>query len=244
MGRSSPSVARAPPGVLNKFQREIIAVVTEATSRERFALAGGAALMAKGLVDRETQDLDFFAREPEAVGRVVESVEAALHSADMVTHRVIEAAHFVRIEIVRGEDHSELDLGHDSGIRPQELSPFGPILATEELAADKTLGIVRACRSRRFIDVYVLARHFGERMLWELVAEKDAGFDRSRLAEALRSLGRLDREQFEVDDEAYEKMGQWTRAWAHDLDREIAKERGLGVEPGRSPDRGPELPDP
>ena len=154
------------------------------------------ALIAKGLVDRETRDLDFFVREPEAVARVVASVEAALHAADIVTHRVIEAAHFVRIEIARGDDHSELDLGYDTGIRPQEMSSVGPILATEELAADKTLALSGRAAARDFVDVFVLARRFGEQRLCELAAEKDAGFDRSHLAEALRSFSRLDRDLF------------------------------------------------
>lgn len=117
--------------MLSEFQREIIAIVVESTSHEQFALAGGAALIAKGLVDRRTQDVDFFAREPEAVGRVVGSVEDALQSVGMTTTRVIDTSSFVRIEVIRGQERSELDLGCDARIRPEELTPFGPVVATE-----------------------------------------------------------------------------------------------------------------
>jgi hypothetical protein len=127
--------------VLSEFQQEIIAIVVESTSHEHFALAGGAALIAKGLVDRRTQDLDFFAREPEAVGRVVGSVEEALRAVGMTTNRVIDTPGFVRLEVYRGSERSELDLGHDARMRPEELTAFGPVVATEELAADKTLAL-------------------------------------------------------------------------------------------------------
>jgi len=60
--------------------------------------------------------------------------------------------------------------------------------------------------------VYILARRLSEERLCELAAEKDAGFDRARLADAMRSFGRLDRDLFEVDDETYNEMGRWARA--------------------------------
>ncbi|MHB8330504.1 MAG: nucleotidyl transferase AbiEii/AbiGii toxin family protein [Acidimicrobiales bacterium] len=149
----------------------------------------------------------------------------------------------MRLEVTRGEDRSELDLGYDSRIRPEELTSFGPVVATEELAADKTLALFGRAAARDFVDVYILARRFGEEKLCELAAEKDAGFDRAHLGDALRSFRRLDRDLFEVDDETYDKMARWSLVWAHDLDQEIARERGLGIESGRSLDEGPDLPD-
>ena len=43
-----------------------------------FALAGGAALIVHGLVDRSTRDLDYFATASDAVAGVVPALEAAL----------------------------------------------------------------------------------------------------------------------------------------------------------------------
>lgn len=229
--------------MLSEFQREVIAIVVEATSDEQFALAGGAALIAKGLVDRRTKDLDFFAREPEAVGRVVDRIEDALQSVGMTTHRVIEAPSFVRLELSRGEERSELDLGYDARMRPEELTPFGPVVATEELAADKTLALFGRAAARDFVDVYTLARRFGEDKLCELAAEKDAGFERGHLADALRSFRRLDRDLFEVDEATYDMIDRWRLGWAHELGQQIARERGLGIESGRSLDQGPDPPD-
>lgn len=229
--------------MLSEFQREVIAIVVEATSDEQFALAGGAALIAKGLVDRRTQDLDFFAREPEAVGRVVGQVEEALRSAGIAVLRIIEAPSFVRLELSRGEERSELDLGYDARMRPEELTPLGPVVATEELAADKTLALFGRAAARDFVDVYSLARQFGEDRLCELAAEKDPGFDRGHFADALRSFPRLDRDLFEVEDANYDKIDRWRLGWAHELGQKVARELGPGIDSGRSLDQGPDPPD-
>lgn len=228
--------------MLSEFQQEIITVVVDSTSDQRFALAGGAALIVKGLVDRKTRDLDFFASEPEAVGRVVESVDEALHAAGMVTRRLIEGSTFVRIEVSRNGEVCELDLGVDARIRPEEPTPFGPVVATEELAADKTLALFGRAAARDFVDVYTLSRRFGEEELCTLAAEKDAGFDRGHLADALRSFHRLDRDLFDVDDQTYDRIDRWTQVWANDLTQGLARERGLGPGRERSAEPGPELP--
>jgi len=55
-----------------------------------------ATLTLKGLVDRQTRELDFFSRRPEAADRIVESVDDALRAAGMSMRRLIEASGFVR----------------------------------------------------------------------------------------------------------------------------------------------------
>lgn len=118
--RVSVLPAGAAARVLSEFQQEIMAIVVDSTSDQRFALAGGAALILKGLVDRQTRDLHFSAREPEAVDRIAGSVDDALRAAGMSTRRLIEGSTFVRIEVSRGGDVCELDLGVDTRSRPEE----------------------------------------------------------------------------------------------------------------------------
>jgi hypothetical protein len=62
--------------VLSALQERIAKAVAALTEANGFALAGGAALVLRGEVDRETRDLDFFATEAAAVGRVLPAVEA------------------------------------------------------------------------------------------------------------------------------------------------------------------------
>ncbi len=59
---------------------EIIAGLDEATD---FALAGGAVLISRGDVQRQTKDLDFFGLTTDTVDRLLPAVERALQSAGL-----------------------------------------------------------------------------------------------------------------------------------------------------------------
>lgn len=123
----------------------------------------------------------------------------------------------------------ELDLGVDARIRREEPTPFGSVLATQELAADKTLALFGRAGARDVIDVYVLSRRFGEEQLCTLAAEKDAGSGRGHLADALRSFHRLDRDLFDVDDETHARIDRWTQIRANDLAQALARDGGAGA---------------
>jgi len=59
------------------FQAEVARVALVAAADHGFALAGGNALVAHGLVDRPTQDVDLFSPEPGAPGAILDSVRQA-----------------------------------------------------------------------------------------------------------------------------------------------------------------------
>jgi hypothetical protein len=76
--------------VLSPLQRQVAAIVAGLAEAEGFALAGGAALIARGDVQRETRDLDFFGLTPEAVDGLVPAVDRALREAGLVVRHVQE----------------------------------------------------------------------------------------------------------------------------------------------------------
>ncbi|HEY1828717.1 MAG TPA: hypothetical protein VGG38_00595 [Acidimicrobiales bacterium] len=92
--------------MLTPFQEEIAVTISAITDKKGFALAGGAALISLGLVDRRTRDLDFFTSNAAAVNQTCPSVEAALRSkgGGMEVVRRIDAPGFVRLEVTRGDD--------------------------------------------------------------------------------------------------------------------------------------------
>ena len=57
--------------MLTPLQEQVASIVAGLAEAEGFALAGGAALIARGEIQRETRDLDFFGLTPEAVDRLV-----------------------------------------------------------------------------------------------------------------------------------------------------------------------------
>jgi hypothetical protein len=77
--------------MLTEFQKAVLLTVSRVTASEGFALAGGAALVIQGLVDRQTRDLDFFGRDASSVNQVSPAVEAALDEEGMRVERLVDA---------------------------------------------------------------------------------------------------------------------------------------------------------
>lgn len=120
---------------------------------------------------------------------------------------------FARIEVASGPETCRVDFAQDARIRPTELSELGPILSKEELAADKMFTLFSRAEPRDFLDVYRLAERFGKERLLELAAEKDVGFDRGVFAQMLRTIARLDREEFDCDDETFTELKRFFEGW-------------------------------
>ncbi len=71
--------------MLSPLQRQVAEIIAGLEEAEGFALAGGAALIARGNVQRQTRDLDFFGLTGSAVDRLVPAVDRALRAAGLAT---------------------------------------------------------------------------------------------------------------------------------------------------------------
>lgn len=211
---------RPRPGVLSALQERIAKAVAALTEANGFALAGGAALVVRGEVDRETRDLDFFATEAAAVGRVLPAVEAALTAAGLTVERDRVSEGFARI-VVHGEAESTIvDLGYDFRAHPPEMSRLGPILHAEDLAASKLLALFGRAEARDFIDVAALSARYGFEWLCSLAKEHDPGFNLEALADALGSFGWLPRLDFDVDDAGFARLREVVSEWQEWISRQ------------------------
>ena len=72
---------------VSELHQEIAAIALRAGARHGFALAGGNALLAHELVDRETEDVDLFTDKESGVEAAAGAVESALRRAGYVTER-------------------------------------------------------------------------------------------------------------------------------------------------------------
>jgi Nucleotidyl transferase AbiEii toxin, Type IV TA system len=72
---------------ISKLHREVAAIALGAASEHGFALGGGNALIAHGVIDRTTQDVDLFTDEEHGVEAAADAVEAALQAAGFETER-------------------------------------------------------------------------------------------------------------------------------------------------------------
>ena len=224
--------------MLTPFQEEVARLLSQLPEAAGFALAGGAALIVTGVVDRATADLDFFTQEAAAVARLAPAFETAAFAAGMTLRPVQETAGFVRVEVARGDERVEVDLGRDARLWPLQMTRVGPAVGGDELAADKTLALFGRAAARDYVDVHALAQRYGEDRLVELAAAKDLGFIPAHLADALSAIDRFDREELGVDDDQYRALRTWAARWAQSL---RMPERRLDDSRGHEFDDGPDI---
>lgn len=193
--------------MLTELQQRVARLFLALPEAERFALAGGAALVLRGDVERRTEDLDFFAPAAEDVQLARDALQAALVDEGMHSQVIRSGPAFARL-VVQAEDGQSVlvDLGYDHRMRDAEQREIGPVLALEELAADKLLALSGRAEARDFVDVHALAGLLSVDALLELAQEKDSGFDVYVLATMLDSFDRHRRDEFEVADDDYERL--------------------------------------
>ena len=217
--------------MLSPLQEKVAEIVAGLDEAADFALAGGAALIARGDVERRTRDLDFFGLDGAAVDRLVPAVDRALRAAGLTVRHVQDNPGFARMIVESADDRTELDIAADARLFPAEPGRPAPMLAGEELAVDKVLAVFGRAEARDFVDLMAVEPRYGLDRLCGLAAEKDLGFSPTIFADMLAQFGRLRRDEFELDDARYEQLGRDVETW-----RERALE--LARQHERRPDRG------
>jgi Nucleotidyl transferase AbiEii toxin, Type IV TA system len=200
--------------VLSRIQHQVAQIVAGLAEAEEFVLAGGAALIARGEVQRTTRDLDFFGLTSGAVDRLVPAVEQALREAGLAVHPVQVNPGFARLLVESGDDRTELDLAADARLFPAEPGVPAPTLSGEELAVDKVLAIFGRAEARDFVDLMAVEPRYGLERLCRLAKEKDLGFTPALFADMLREFSRLRRDEFELDDAGYARLRHEVQVWS------------------------------
>jgi hypothetical protein len=187
-----------------EFQREVARVALRAAGRHGFALAGGQALMAYGLVSRPTADVDLFTADDGAVRAAVAPVTAALTAAGYTVQAVAEPAEMVyglddellEFEVSDGDQVVELQMAHfDRGHQPVTL-PIGPVLHLDDLVGTKVAAMATRAEPRDYVDVAAALDRYDRAQLIALAVAADPGLTGEELAESMRRLDRLDDEVF------------------------------------------------
>jgi len=167
-----------PDSALNDLQVEVLKLFFSLPTSDGFILAGGAGLVAVGLSERPTDDIDLFAATA-SVDVAGDGLERAAEGRGWVTERVQDSATFRRLVITTDDGRSLLvDLARDAGpLSEVAVTPVGPAYPAEELAARKVLALFDRAALRDFVDVAHIADRSGREDLLRLAAEIDEGFD-------------------------------------------------------------------
>lgn len=204
---------------LTDLQQRIRAVVAELPAGNEIALAGGAALIVSGVVQRGTGDLDLFLPHPDSVTSVLKFLIQKLEGAGLFVTKIRSEETFARLQVESENDVTHVDIATDFRLLPARHSEEGAILAERELAADKTLALMGRAEPRDYVDFRALAQRHTLMDICELAVAKDAGFTPTLLAEALAFIEEQSRELFDVDDDSYRQLVTFAKSTSEKLRR-------------------------
>ncbi len=169
-------------GPLTPLQIQVTRLFFSLPVSAGFAVAGGAGLIARGLISRPTQDVNLFLLDTRlsTVASAAAAFETAMDRQGWSHTRVLDQQEFIRLSVADGQDTLILDLGRDSpAAEATDSTELGPTLSPRDLAARKTLALFGRAEPRDFTDVHALAQRYGRDRLLRWAAEDDPGSTRT-----------------------------------------------------------------
>jgi hypothetical protein len=188
---------------IDQLQREVATIALRAAARHGFALAGGNALIAHGIVDRPTDDVDLFSDQEAGVAAAAEVVEAALRTAGFQAERQDITGGLGEVFYGMGDGLAEwiitapggqqtmLQLAYfDRRHRPVTMD-VGPVLALEDLAGSKVCALASRVEPRDYVDTAAALQRYTVHQLIGFAKRLDPGLEDRDFADAGRQLDRM-----------------------------------------------------
>ncbi|HEY2280471.1 MAG TPA: nucleotidyl transferase AbiEii/AbiGii toxin family protein [Streptosporangiaceae bacterium] len=188
---------------ISGLQREVATIALRVAARYGFALAGGNALIAHGVIDRPTEDVDLFSDQETGVVAAAKAVEAALRVAGFSAERLAGTDDLGDIFEGMGEGLTEwlitspagqqtmLQLAYFDRARGPVTMDVGPVLDIEDLAGWKTVALASRVEPRDYVDTAAVLRHYTAAELIALAQRLDPGLTERDFADAGRQLDRM-----------------------------------------------------
>ncbi len=188
---------------IDELQRAVATIALRTAARHGFALAGGNALIAHGIVDRPTDDVNLFSDQETAVAAAAEAVEAALRAAGFQAERRDQAGGLEDIFYGMGEGLAEwivtapggqqtmLQMAYFDRTRGPVTMDVGPVLDLEDLAGSKVCALASRVEPRDYIDTAAALRRYRVDQLISFARRLDPGLDDRDFADAGAQLDRM-----------------------------------------------------
>jgi hypothetical protein len=194
---------------LGELHCQVATIALRAAARHGFALAGGCALIAHGVIDRPTEDVDLFTNDEHGVEAAAGAVEASLRGAGFEAERQDKIAGLAEVFPGMGEGLAEWIITAPGGRRMMlQMSYFdrgrqpvvmdvGPVLDLDDVVGGKVVALASRAVERDYIDTAAaLQRGYSVGELIGLARELDQGLTAEDFADAGRRLDHLDDEAF------------------------------------------------
>jgi len=139
------------------FKARVAQLALAATADQNFALAGGNALAAHGLLSRPAQDVDLFSPQPGGAARVLAGGRAALEADGFIVQitrgTADEEAEFAQLHVSRDGQMTQLDLGRDWRAHNAVTLDIGPVLHLDDAVGAKVTALLGRGLARDYIHV-------------------------------------------------------------------------------------------
>jgi Nucleotidyl transferase AbiEii toxin, Type IV TA system len=204
--------------VLDPLQHRVAQRALRLPAAGRTALAGGGAMLAHGLVNRPTADIDLFSPDEADVQQLRGELVAALAVDGLEVETEVDTDSFVRLGVEDGSgSRLEVEIAWDARLFPPVRMQVGPVISESELAADKTLALFGRAYARDLVDVAALVDRLGASTVLDLAAAKDGGFSIAVFARALEVAARRPDEKFRrlgLGEQETAELREWARGGA------------------------------
>jgi len=197
---------------VSDLHRQVASAALAATAGHGFALAGGNALLAYGIITRPTQDVDLFTDQEHGVEQAAATVEAALRQAGFAVERVDEFAGLADIFPGMGEGLAEwvvashdgqelrLQLAYFDRTREPVTMDVGAVLDIEDVAGGKICALASRVEPRDYADTAAMLKSYTPAELIGFAQRLDPGLEARDFADAGCQLD-------QIDDEAFTRYG-------------------------------------
>jgi Nucleotidyl transferase AbiEii toxin, Type IV TA system len=215
-----------------------------------FALGGGNALLAYGLISRPTRDVDLFTDQEHGVQAAAGAVEAALRDAGFAAERRDQAAGLADVFPGLGEGLAEwvviasdgaqmmLQMAYfDRGCEPVVMD-IGAVLDLEDVAGGKVCALAGRVEPRDYADTAAMLERFSPAQLLGFARRLDPGLEGRDFADAGQRLDQLSDRAFAAIGLGREDVAiirQQFTAWPRTAE---AAGRALEAEPPEGAPRG------
>jgi Nucleotidyl transferase AbiEii toxin, Type IV TA system len=181
---------------VGKLHGQVAATALRAAAAYGFALGGGNALIAYGIIDRSTQDVDVFSDEEGAVEAAADAVEAALRDEGFGTERRDKAGGLSDIFYGMGEGLAEwiitahsgeqmmLQMAYFDRARSPNIMDVGPVLDLEDVIGGKVCALASRAEPRDYVDTAAALRRYSIEEMISFARRLDPGLTDRDFADA------------------------------------------------------------
>jgi hypothetical protein len=193
---------------LDELHEQVASIALDAAAGHGFALGGGNALIAHGIIDRLTADVDLFTDQEHGVAAAAEAVQDALQRAGFQADPQDKAGDLGDIFYGMGEGLAEwtitapdgrvmgLQMAYFERTGQPVVMKFGPVLDVHDVLGGKVAALATRSYLRDYLDTSAALKRYTPQELIGFARDVDPGLDDADFADAGERLDQITDRQF------------------------------------------------